>query len=121
MVILKSRNSDLEVMMQCDLFDETFEKLGFVETDSINCFYKSYSIRDRVKPSDLTIRYISKSEYVKLLELISSDGNNFDLESTEGDSYTKLYFNKSDLTLKRNYDRLSDSYFYSGTLSLGMR
>lgn len=119
-VKLKSRQSDLEVYFEADMIEEILEKAGYTETTSIAETVKVYYTKAKLKPADINIKYMSREEYVKLLDLITTDGNFFDVYSSDGDSYTKC-FHKNDLALKPNIDKQSDKRFYTGTLSLGVR
>ena len=120
MVKLKSRQSELEVIFEADIIDEILEKAGYTETTSIAETVKVYYTKAKLRPADINIKYMTKDNYDKLLELISSDGNFFDIYSSDGDSFTKC-FHKNDLSLKKNIDKQSDKKFYTGTLTIGVR
>lgn len=120
MIRLKSRQSELEVYFEADMIDEIIEKAGYQETSSLAETTKSYYTKIKIRPSDINIKYIDSAQYKKLIEMIGLDGNFFDLECDDGISFSKC-FHKNDLSLKRNFDRKNNSYFYTGTLSLGVR
>ena len=120
MVRLKSRQTDLEVYFEADMIDSILEKRGYYETSSIAETIKSGYIKAKIKPADINIKYITTEQYNKLIELITNNGNFFDLECDDGISFSMCY-HKNELSLKRNFDRQNNSYFYTGTLSLGVR
>ena len=120
MVRLKSRQTDLEVYFEADMIDEVVEKAGYYETNSIAETIKSGYTKLKIKPSDINIKYMTREQYMKLIEITSSDGNFFDVECDDGISFSKCY-HKNEISLKRSLDRQNNSYFYTGTLSLGVR
>lgn len=120
MVKLKSRQSDLEVYFEAEMIDEIVSKAGYTETSSIYETNKTYYTKVKILPSDITVKYMTREQYLNLVELFTVDGNLFDLETDEGDSFLKCY-HKDDLKLTKNRNRQNNSYFYTGTLSLGVR
>lgn len=120
MIRLKSRQSDLEVLFESELIQESMDLRGFQTTNSISEHNKTYFTRAVIKPTSLEVKYMNQQNYTNLLDLITTDGNLFDVESTEGESYLKVYHN-GNITLTKQKDKKTNKFFYTGTLNVEVR
>jgi len=121
MITLKSRNSDLSVVFSNEMVQEDLELRGWQVTNSISEHQKAYYTRSVIKPRDLNVLKMNRVNYMNLLELISIDGNNFDIISTDGEMFNNCYIDGSLTTLNKMKDKITKEIYYSGSLKINVR
>lgn len=119
MVRLISKNSDLEVVFEAEMIQDQINMRGFGVTTSTNEINKPYVIRVTSEPTSITITYMSTNMYKKLLQLIDSDGNSFEIITSEGDYFDNCYISQNPALTKME-DKIKKSYYRKGTLNIGM-
>ena len=122
MIKFKSRKLGIEVFFEQEetYIQDTFDIRGETITNSLSEHIKSYHTRSVLKPSEIKVKYMTKVEYLKLLEMRDKD-NFFDIETDYGDTYSQCLMTGSISSLQKIPNRQNNSYFYSGSLTVEVR
>ena len=122
MIKFKSRKLGIEVFFEQEetYIQDTFDVRGETITISLSEHIKSYHTRSVLKPSEIKVKYMTKAEYLKLLEMRDKD-NFFDIETDYGDTYSQCLMTGSISSLQKIPNRQNNSYFYSGSLTVEVR
>ena len=122
MIKFKSRKLGIEVFFEQEetYIQDTFDVRGETITTSLSEHIKSYHTRSVLKPSEIKVKYMTKAEYLKLLEMRDKD-NFFDIETDYGDTYSQCLMTGSISSLQKIPNRQNNSYFYSGSLTVEVR
>ena len=122
MIKFKSRKLGIEVFFEQEetYIQDVFDVRGETITTSLSEHIKSYHTRSVLKPSEIKVKYMTKVEYLKLLEMRDKD-NFFDIETDYGDTYSQCLMTGSISSLQKIPNRQNNSYFYSGSLTVEVR
>ena len=122
MIKFKSRKLGIEVFFEQEetYIQDTFDVRGETITTSLSEHIKSYHTRSVLKPSEIKVKYMTKVEYLKLLEMRDKD-NFFDIETDYGDTYSQCLMTGSISSLQKIPNRQNNSNFYSGSLTVEVR
>lgn len=122
MIKFKSRKLGIEVFFEQEetYIQDVFDVRGETITTSLSEHIKSYHTRSVLKPSEIKVKYMTKAEYLKLLEMRDKD-NFFDIETDYGDTYSQCLMTGSISSLQKIPNRQNNSYFYSGSINVEVR
>ena len=119
--ITSLEDTTLFIECEADLIQPKPTLRGNVETASITEHNKNYFTRPVMEVGDLNITHMTKKNYDKLTAMFFYMGNIFELESTDGDYFTKCYISGGSIGLTREKDKSTGEFIYSGTLPIGSR
>ena len=121
MIKLTSLNdSSLQVVFDSTTIQTTPTLRGWNETNSITEHIKPYYIRATIDPNELTVGRMTTDQYDNLIQLFFFDGNSFEIDSSEGDTFTNCYIREK-FSLTKTRDKETGKFFYTGTLPIGVR
>ena len=109
-----------EVLFESDMLQEKVEKRGEVITASVAEFYKCYFTRIVDVPKDIKVTYMTRYNFMELKKLHREINSSFEINDSEGLYFDKCYL-KGDLDFERIRNLQTGEWFYTGTLTIGVR